>query len=387
MTNPVVTAEPNWGAPVLERLSWLTDVFEGHDGSETRTPLRAIPRRTLEYPVFARGQAATALDALIWGWQAQQVTLPIWTDPQTLAAPLSTGASAIPCTTAGYDFAAGAWAVLTDGSSYEAVAVATVAASEITLTGTVAADWPAGTRLYPARLARMALEADLQRVTAGVLTGVLAFEIDNTALAAAPEATTYRSVEVTTRTPDWNGGVALSYRRKATRYDYTLGVIDVDDHAGLPTTGRRHSYFLRGRAAITAWRGWLHARQGRYAPYWQPQLQTDLVQTASLGSAGTDLRVRSVDYPDAYNLAAGRRDLLLRHRDGTLYYRRVNAAVTDGTDDVLTLDSALGVDTDPGDFIQITWIALSRLEADAVEIAWYNPSVARSIVDIRSVTQ
>jgi hypothetical protein len=383
-----VTQRPNWAAPVLERLAWLTDVFEGFDGSETRTPLRSLPRRTLEYQVFARGPAATRLDALLWGWQTQPVILPIWTDPQALAATLAAGASVITCTTAGYDFAAGASAVLTDGSSYETVTIDTVNASDIGLTGTVAATWPAGTLLYPARAARMQTEADLNRHTAGVVTGVLAFEItDPATVAAAPEAGTYRGVELVTRTPNWQTGIPLTYTRKATRHDYDLGVIDVDDHAGLPTTGRRLQNLMRGRAAIATWRGWLHARQGRYATYWQPSHQTDLVQSSAIAAASLSLRVRTVGYSDAYALATGRRDLALLHRDGTWYYRRIDSAVQSGDEDVLTLDSALGIDADPGDFVKICWLSLSRLEADAVEIAWHTAAVATSVVDVRSVTQ
>ena len=47
---------PNWIRPVVERLEWLTDVIEGYDATEERTPLRTLPRRSLEYPP-ARGQS------------------------------------------------------------------------------------------------------------------------------------------------------------------------------------------------------------------------------------------------------------------------------------------------------------------------------------------
>lgn len=376
---------PNWRNSVLERLEWLTDVIEAFDRTEERTALRSAPRRSLEYAVLLQGQAAARLEAALWGGPAPQWLLPIWTDPQLLAAELPSGATSIPATTAGYDFADGGQAVLwRDDATHEAVTIDTVTADALTLASPTTTTWAAGARLYPARPARLSPEIRLARPTAGILRGVLSFELEPASYPAAPDATLYRGVEVNTRSPNRIPDVPTGYDSKAERIDYALGAVAVDDLAGLPALRRSYEYLLRDRAAIAAWRGWLHARTGRAAAFWHPQWQLDLEQTAGLAAAGTVLHVRA-GAAARYALAPGRQDLALLHADGTWYFRRILSATPAGDEELLELDAALGIDTQPGDFRLITYLTLVRLEADAIEIAWHTAGIAKSTVEYRSL--
>lgn len=40
---------PDWSSPVIERLTWLTDVLTAHNQSEQRRGLRGRPVRSFEY--------------------------------------------------------------------------------------------------------------------------------------------------------------------------------------------------------------------------------------------------------------------------------------------------------------------------------------------------
>ena len=143
---------PNWESPVTERLEWLTDLIEAYDGTEEATPLRTQPRRSFEYEVLVQAEEAANLDALLWRYQAEKYVVPIWTDPQFLEAALPAGTGTITVPTVDYDFSAPGWAVLwTSTTEYELVEVSGTDASSLTLNGTVQNDWPAGTRIYPAR--------------------------------------------------------------------------------------------------------------------------------------------------------------------------------------------------------------------------------------------
>lgn len=389
---PVFPFRPNWRSVVVERLEWLTDVVEARDLTEDRTQLRGFPRRYLEYELLESGYDAGRLDALLWGWQAKQYTLPIWTDPQKLDVELAAGATSIPAATEGYDFYAGGKAVLwQDERNYETVKIDSIDTDTagdtfLTLTSATAQTWSAGTRLFPARLARLEPDLAVQRNTAAVVGSSVRFELDNSAGTAVADSTTYRGTEVNERRPNWSSALQQNYRRKIRRHDFELGAVQIDDLADLPILLRTHRHVLESRSEIADWRGWLHARAGRMNAFWQPQWQQDLQLVDSIGPADTTITIRDLDSDDSYNLDTGRQDIGLRHRNGTWYFRRVES-VADGDEgeEVLTLDSALGISAAPADFSVVTWLMLSRFEADAVEIAWHTAGVAESAIQIRSV--
>jgi hypothetical protein len=379
---------PDWESPVTERLEWLTDVIEGYDATEERTVLRSMPRRTLEYRLLATFEEAANLDALLWRWQADQYILPIWTDPQVLGAALPAGATSIPAETDDYDFSTPGLAVLwSDSGHYEVVNVQSIAADALTLAAPTLADWPASARLYPARVARLTDAVELPYHTDAIAKATVRFEIDPSAVTPAPGASLYRGVEVFETAHNWVETREIEYHRKTQRLDYRLGAIAVDDHSGLPSTRRSHQVLLRDRASIAAWRGWLAARQGRYAPLWVPSLTCDLEQTQAIGAGSTTLTVKALSYNDRYRLDTGRRDIALKHLpSNTWYYRRINAvtAGSPGEEDI-TLDASLGVDAAPGELAPTSWLTLSRLDADAVEIAWHTTAIAECSINLRSL--
>ncbi len=379
---------PNWRTPPLERLDWLTDVLEAHDATEFRTPLRLRPRRTLEFELSLYGPAAARLDALLWQSPSQSFLSPVWTETQYLASALSAGATSIPATTEGYpDFEDGGQALLwLDSETTEIAAIDTVGASTLTLSAPLAGDWPLRTRLYPVREARVPDPVRLQYHTDRLAQGVMRLEMDMPAVSAGPGAVSYRSMEVFERPLNWVEGQTVEHERKQERMDYQTGAVTVVDESELDRLVRRYRTLLTSRADIVAWRGWIHERQGRFKPFWQPQWVLDLQQTASMTAVTTLLRVKSLDYAARYAYDPGRQDIALRHRStNTWHYRRVTGVASAGDDEILTLDSALGFSSEPGDFDPITWLMPSRLDSDAVEISWYTENLAQSVLDIRSL--
>lgn len=385
MLPPVFPFRPNWRRPVLERLEWLTDVMEAKDATEVRIPLRSRPRRIMEFELLVADGALQRLDALLWAHSSEQYVLPIWTDPQPLAATLSAGATAIPAVTAGYDFAPGALAVLwQDADNHEAVEIDAVSADTLTLADPTVLPWPTGTRLLPARRARLPQDVALARVSAAVATGTLRFELDNTPVTPLPDATTYRGAEVALRRPNWISGIQTRYGRKLERIDYDLGAVFVDDLSHLQITQRTHRHLLHDRADIAAFRGWLHARAGRTHAYWQPQWQTDFTSAAAVAASDTSLLVQPIGVA-GYAAQPGRLDIAIRHRPtGQWVFRRIDSVTTGASSETLHLNAPIGLDAAARD-LSIMWLTLSRLEADAVEIAWHSAGVAATLYDIRSV--
>ncbi|HRP76273.1 MAG TPA: hypothetical protein PLN31_19475 [Azoarcus taiwanensis] len=386
MSEPVLFPfRPNWHRPVVERLEWLTDVQEALDLTEECIQLRSMPRRALEYDVLLRDHALTDFDARLWGWQAEEYWLPIWTDVQTCAlVPAET--SVLPAETAGYDFAAGGRAVLLrDAQSWELLDIDAVQPDALVLAAPTAQAWPAGTRLYPVRRARLPPEVGALRGSAAVGRGTVRFDLEPSTWPASPAAVLYRDLEVSLRRPNWVAGVPQQYHRKVEVLDNRTGRPYVDDLSGMPTTTRTHRVTLGNRADIAAWRGWLYARAGRRHRFWQPQWQVDRISVAPVTAAATALQVRALDHAAAYGNAEGRRDIAIRHRPSAQWLFRRIESVTGPMAGVETLhlDASLGIDAQPSELF-VTWLTPSRLDADAVEIAWHSAGAAVSVYDVRS---
>ena len=160
-----------------------------------------------------------------------------------------------------------------------------------------------------------------------------------------------------------------------------------DDLAELPVYRQTYDTLLTTRAAIAAWRGWLHARQGRSAAIYVPTYSMDIEQAASYSAASTTLTVTSLDAVNRYQLDHGRSDVAIYHRPtATWFYRQVTNVAAGGAGmEVLTLNAALGISAAVGELSPICWLMLSRLESDAVEIDWQTAAAARSTVQFRSV--
>jgi hypothetical protein len=139
------------------------------------------------------------------------------------------------------------------------------------------------------------------------------------------------------------------------------------------------------RAATQAFRRWLFARRGRQKAIWLPSFADDLVVVTAVSAAATNLDVQACGLKNYVDAGVNRRDIRIEMKDGTVYYRRTSAHVeVDATTERLTINAALGVDYQPADFAQVSWMQLARLDSDATEIAHWTGEVSTSLTVLRS---
>lgn len=379
---------PNWREPLIERLVWLTDVIRRRDGSEQRISLRSIPRREFEYRVTLTDAAAARLDAAVWGWQARVFALPIWTDPSTLAAALPAGSSSVPVDTALRDYAAGTLAALVrDDYTHEIVEVQEVAGGSITLARPTAQAWPAGTHLYPARLARLVAQVRITRPTAAVVEARLSLQVEPLqplAGISGPAPTTYQGADVYLTAPNRVDDLDDDITRALEIIDPQTGPWAVDDPEGRPDIVRSYRWLLRDRAMISAHKAWLMARGGRLSSAWVPTFSRDMELVAQAGGTATTLVIEDIGYRRFYAQALGRQDIAVRLPSGAWALRRIVGAdqVVDGQERI-QIDSGLGETVDPGAWICL--LGLHRLDTDRVELAWHNTEVVDASANLRLV--
>lgn len=360
---------PDWSQPVVERLSWLTEILANSRGAEQRRSLRIAPRKTYEARFVAAGRERALFDLAMAGWGRKVWAIPVWPDVQLLAAPVPAGSLRITCRTEGFDFRQGGLAMLRGETAFdtEAVEIADVDATGLSLKRVTQQSWPPQTRLYPVRSARLTAMPETTRRTDSLLETEASFDLAEGAdwPAMLPTAT-YRGRPVVEGRPDESKDLTHSYERLVLTLDNLTGLPAVTDTAGRSFVLHQHRWALAGRGAQAAWRSFMYGLRGRAVPVWVPTHAQDL-QLAE-AAAGSLLKVHKVGYARFGLGTPGRRDIRIERIDGGVLYRRITAAVENGPVEELSIDDDLPHTLQPEDVARISYMALCRLASDDVEL-------------------
>lgn len=364
---------PDWSTPIIERLEWKTDVLTAFNGSEQRIALRQTPRRWFEFAILLEGESVRReFEGMLWSWGAKPWALPIWTDATATTASTLSGANSVSVDTATFDFYADGMAMLLHNNEYELLQVLDVAGDHLTLAQPTARAWSAGTMIIPVRIAYLEPSQQVSRFKGDTLYGTVRMMLDDVNDHPAESATdTYRGYPVLTTPSDWTADLTVDYLRKMQTVDFGVGGVYRDDESGQPALISSHHWTLDSRANIAAFRSFLYARRGRLSAAWLPSFLSDLSLAAPITASATQISIEHCKYTDLYNLKRNRRDIRIELTSGVVLYRRITACTeVSGTIEQLTLNAALGVDVGISDIERISFMTFSRLDADAIELAW-----------------
>jgi hypothetical protein len=114
-------------------------------------------------------------------------------------------------------------------------------------------------------------------------------------------------------------------------------------------------------------RALLHYLAGRYKAVWVPSWQSDFVPIGTL--IGSTINVQWAGYSRFGRQQRGRRDLRIELADLSVLYKRiVNSAELDADTEQLSIDPAFASSIEATQVRSISFMALSTLASDAVEI-------------------
>lgn len=400
----VFSFDHSWTEDVIERLTWRTDVIVHRDGSEQRRQPRRYPRRILEYNVLPTSQLfQTRLENFLWGKSDEAMLVPIWTDAQRLTTAASGGGNTVTVPTTTYDYDANGYVILwASPSSYEAVAIASLNSTTLTLGENLVSTWPIGTIVAPARLGRLTQQMPGRQIAHNVRPYSLVFEIDEGS---------YSTNRITTLSPtqylsrDTFEFPTVPTHTEASEdldfsYEHTYQIIDAQTGAvALDTGARSKPYTLvpyaqrfANRAQISEWLGFLELRQGRRVPFWMPSWEKDFQPVTINNGVNGSIIYTANGYAGWINVASGRKDIAIIYlQQGQVYaaghHQRVRiTAATDNGNGTETINCPLNFvyDEDKAK-IRVSFLRYCRLESDAVEIAWKTNCIAFTRVAMREM--
>jgi hypothetical protein len=376
------------GHELRHTLQFLTDVLPAATAFEQRRKLRLAPRHRIRSTFVVSGQRRQQLEMKLARHAGEEWELPLVMFGQALAAPLASAATSIPADTVDRGFVAGGRALLgePDSDVRELVNIASVSAGTLTLTGTTASAWPAGTMLYPLRRARLVAPPELPRFTGTDIYGEVEFELTEPLdWRTHTWADTYRAAPVLPFEVDWSQDPLLSLPRRLLPVDVQTGVQSFYDLPDVPLGSLQVAYTAVGRDGIGDLYAILYALAGRLRSVWVSSLARDLEPVASASSGSTTLDVEAFGLDDA-DLPATRRDIRIQFASGAVAYRRITNVTTPSAGvERITLDSALGTAIAPGDGTVISWLWLARQAADVNALGYWTGDVIETTLAFEGI--
>lgn len=372
---------PSWDAPVTETLEWLTNVLRSFDGSEQRRALRNRPRRSFSYQFKTTREQSARMENLLWGWQNRTYALPVWTDKTKLTAAISASATLLPVVTNTYGFAAGALAVLFFNEDlFEVVDVQSVEPTTLSLVRATQRAWPKGTVVMPMILGHLPTAVPTLRRSSQAAVGTLTFSTNpsdtSPYLPSAAASTIYDGLEVIMRQPNWSGGIDNTFEYLFDTLDQQTGAINWDQTEEFPRITRAYSWLLRDRAQIKDFRSFLGRRHGMQKSLRIPTWHDDFKPTRGMGASDVALYVR----PNEFRLLVGvdptRDRVMIRLTNGAFYFRQILGISSDGAEEILILNSPLGIEVSLDQIKTVHLLMKSRLATDQVNIVWQTDQVA-----------
>ena len=282
------------GGEYSEQLAARTDIMPAATGPEQRVQLRPEPHVQLAFDGLAEGDERRWLENLLHANGDGRWWVPWPMEGQALAAPLASGATAIAIDTRWRHFVAGGRALLVgaDPRQRELVLIDDLTESGLLLVDPTAAAWPAGTRVYPAFLARLLGMVEIPRFTGEAGAYRATFQADEAiAWPAAFGGTTYRDHPVLEVPVEWTADPLDVPERQLTTVDNAIALPFAYDLAGQPRNRIRLQCTAVGLEAAAGLRSLLYALSGCWASVWVPSLAQDLRVVGDVANGATTLDV------------------------------------------------------------------------------------------------
>lgn len=387
----------NWVSPVIERLVYLTTVLPSESGIEQAIMQREFPRRFIDYNFLLANTAQDNLQnarlrakfqALMFGWMHRTFAVPVWTDATRLQVQANAGQNIIQVSTAFFDYDVGNYLMLwLDEENYELVEIQSMTTNQVVATVNLGRTWPATrTVVMPARLAVVAPKVSGEKHAVDIDVVPITFEFLPEAYSSnrlvAGMRVIYRGIDVLMPSADYSDNVEFEINRAQTRIDFERGryVIDATNVAAIGGIG--HSLVFQNHLQTSDFFAWLNTRKGRLWPVWVPTWSNDFQVVNDIAGGALSMTVQRIDYTSLYLIdgapAANRRDVMIRLTNGQYFFRRITGASYDGNTEIITIDSALGQLVPVSAIDRVCFLVPSRLEADAVELAWYTGNIMRA---------
>jgi len=380
---------PDMGQGYGEKFKWTTDIITAENGREQRISLRDSPELAIEASYTAFFEKLNLADALLWGWQTRIFAIPLFHLPVTLTANVQNGDLEIKVSDLSYKrFDMGELFVIhCDELNYEPLQIdsldTTPGDNKINLLRPVQGNWPAGTKLYPMRLARTEKSISGQWPVNRVGTMQMRFVLEDDEVFVPSEtslgSTLYQGYYVLPIRPNWIESMTQQFTRNVDIIENDIGPREYTDHSDLTTVIRSFLFQFHHLSNIHFFMQWYYARRGAQVPFWVPTWNNDMILVKNVINGESVLTIKNTQYSRLYVNNEGRNHLYIATRTGqiiTTEILNIQVDPLDSANELVTVDALLP-DIDYTLVDIICFMGLNRMASDELTVEWLSDKVAR----------
>jgi hypothetical protein len=380
----------NWSSPVLEQLSFRTDVLSGISGREQRIKLRQTPRRRVEMTYLTLDAEEKAYLEQITQGQNEVFAIPLWHDVSTLQVQpkAGPGATNFQCDTSGRDYEIGGMAFLQNGDSYEILTIDTFDDTGFVTTEGAANEYPAGSRVCPARFGIIEDKFSLSRHTTHHEAVRIPWLLDpnsersNQFTSYVPD--TYLGIEIYDEQNDYSQEHEIEQTTVRELMDNEVGALRIMAGEAYPKRDYPFSKLI-DRDEFGLFLQWFYNRSGKYEPFWWLDYTPAFHIREGLAFDSIFLTVKTNDYVSSAFGNEMRRDIAIDTSSGWIYRHIDDAADNGDGTTTLTLDTPPGVPITVDEDPLICFLRKVRLDTDMAEIIYETNEVIRTAVRFKDV--
>lgn len=197
---------------------------------------------------------------------------------------------------------------------------------------------------------------------------------------------TYLSFDIFDRQPNWAQAVETPFIHSV-QVLQDLGIGAAWSNFDQTIMGLKAEYLLTSKADIDDLVDFFKDKMGKWAPFWVPTWQADVVLADAVGATDTTIIIEDIDY-DAYfgeDDATGRH-LFFYFPDGTYVCRKVLSWTTQGPTGLILANSlAREITEDELNSVLVSFLNLSRFDTDDLELKYVTDCLATTILSFRAV--
>lgn len=375
---PTWTFEPNWAGTYTEALEWLTDVLTSPKGAEQRRSLRLYPRKTIEFTSAVGNNDRQAFRQFLEAHSGRNFYLPQWHEAYRSGAGVPAGATSIPVPFADNGGIRVGDVIFIGGAKarqFELAEVSAISPTAITLAAPLENGWEAFSKIHPVRKARLDDQPTLRKVSDSAMSFSISFRIMERNDDAPSEAVVvshldvYQGLNVLHTSPDEGDSNDFAFVRIMDELDNGTSIPQFFDIAGIPFPTQKHNWVSSGRQEYRQLKELLFRLRGRWGNIWLPSFTDDMRLVDQTPAGDQYLLVENFGLTFSGGIQAGHDHLVIFFCDGRREYRRITSSTVLSDDvEVIGVDQPFADGLLPEDVMRISFMRLSRLDQDRIEI-------------------
>jgi len=261
-----------------------------------------------------------------------------------------------------------------EAKEYEIIKIQDIQPDKLVLQDPVGSQHEGSKYIIPIRQAIIDSVVDKSDISSEVASLKVNFIVkDNIYIDTYSADTTYKSLPVLTNDSMQTIDAQKRYGSDADKFnqDYESGDFDVISDSQFNIISQSWNFVNGNINDCWSFREFLHYLRGRFKAIWIPTFRKDFILSRQIGPTDTTFYIENIGLAQNFMLNNLRKHLAFIFPDSTILFREItDINAYDEDEEIITIDSALGVTIDPGDCI-ISFLDLCRLSTDEIRIEWF----------------